>query len=54
MTQNSSFVGVNKYSERHNNNYQREKEQGNIKNFKENKSGQNLNNNFATTKPKIA
>lgn len=54
MTQNSSFVGVNKYSERHNINYQREKDQGNIKNFKETKSGQNLNNNFATTKTKIA
>ena len=54
MQNNSSFVGVNKYAGRHDNNYVREKEQGNIKNFKETKSGQNLNNNFATTKPKIA
>ena len=46
MQQNSSFIGVNKYHEKHAQAHCRDRETGAIKNFKETKSGQNLNNNF--------
>ena len=46
MQQNSSFIGVNKYHEKHAQAHNRDRETGAIKNFKETKSGQNLNNNF--------
>ena len=46
MQQNSSFIGVNKYHDKHAQAHNRDRETGAIKNFKETKSGRNLNNNF--------